>query len=181
MLFGTALLVKLVPMYLLAVAALATLVGHDAWNTRSAHVPGRVSDTRIAAIRAWITDMLLLLVTTAATFVSLDVLVDRGAYLTHFSQTWASHFGGTKNLAYGSPADRPFHWSALLKNWDLTIPALVGVAGCIRSVLRDRKADRRVSADAIIPVFWLALALTLFGLHRPWWERRKGHISTIDI
>jgi hypothetical protein len=52
----------------------------------------------------------------------------------HSQQSWASHFGGAGSTEYGSAAEHPFDWTALLKNWDALIPVLVGIATCVAAL-----------------------------------------------
>jgi len=105
--------------------------------------------------------LIVLAASVAISFAATDYLVDGGAYLRHFQQSWASHFASTKSFEYGSPGDRPFDWSILLKNWDTTIPAVVGVAFLLGRV--------RQKSTAILPLAWLALTLIVFTSHKPWW------------
>ena len=96
---------------------------------------------------------------------ALGFAVDRGAYFAHLGQPWSSHFGATKTLAYGSPSDHPFDGWALLRNWDVTVPALMGLG----VLLRQRKTGW-------MPVVaWLGLTLVVFGVHRPWWSYYYVH------
>jgi hypothetical protein len=94
-------------------------------------------------------------------FVVLTALIDDGSFLLQVRQSWSSHFGATKTLAYGSPADHPFAWAVLLRNWDVTGPALAGIA---------LLALQRGPTGRWVPVVWLGLTLLVFGLHRPWWN-----------
>ena len=65
----------------------------------------------------------------------IDYLIDRGAFLLHFRQSWSSHFATAKSFEYGSANDHPFDWSIFLKNWDPTVPALVGIGLLLRAKL----------------------------------------------
>jgi hypothetical protein len=53
-------------------------------------------------------------------------------------------------------------WSVLPKNWDTSLPAVVGI------VLLFRRAGRRRSL-AWLPLAWMGLTLAVFSTHRPWW------------
>jgi 4-amino-4-deoxy-L-arabinose transferase-like glycosyltransferase len=108
-------------------------------------------------------------ISMAATMVATDTLTCHGAYLAHFQQSWASHFGATKSLAHGSPNDHPFDWAALLRNWDLTLPAAVAAVLCLRHI-SDAKA-------AALPLAWLVYNLAVFGSHRPWWNYYYVHTA----
>jgi hypothetical protein len=111
----------------------------------------------------------ILIAAALASVVALDFLCCRGAYLAHFQQAWSSHFTRTKSFEYGSPADFPYDWNVLLRNWDVTIPALAGFAVSISA------ARRRILA--ILPAAWLALNLAIFGFHKPWWSYYYVHTA----
>jgi hypothetical protein len=100
-------------------------------------------------------------------FVAIDWLIDRGAYLKHFQQSWAAHFAPPDSFEHGSPANHPFKWSVLLKNWDATLPALMGV------IVLARQARHRPLV--LIPGMWLVLTLMVFGVHKPWWNYYYVH------
>jgi hypothetical protein len=109
----------------------------------------------------------------------------------HFGQTLSSHFGSAKSSEYGTPADYPFDWLALVKNWDLTVPAILGVVvclrrwraqGCVKLETRhpppcDSGAASLASYNlsGLLPVVWLTLALVVFGIHKPWWPYYYVH------
>jgi 4-amino-4-deoxy-L-arabinose transferase-like glycosyltransferase len=105
----------------------------------------------------------------ATSFLLMDLLIEKGAYLAHFRQSWVSHFGAAASLEYGSAADHPFEWLILFRDWDMTVPALVGIGVLIRDVRRDLKA--------LIPLAWLGLMLVVFIIHRPWWSYYYVHIA----
>jgi len=100
-------------------------------------------------------------------FVGIDLLVDSGAFLLHFAQTWSSHFGAVKSFEFSSPGEHRFDWSVLLKNWDTTVPALIGIMVCLRNL--------RGQVGALLPLAWLALTLVVFGIHSPWWPYYYVH------
>ena len=104
----------------------------------------------------------------AVSFVALDYLIDGGAFLQHFQQTWISHFAPAKSFEYGSAAEHPFEPGILLRNWDATIPAVLGLL----ILLPARKRGL-----AILPVAWLGLMLAVFALHRPWWPYYYVHVA----
>ena len=108
-------------------------------------------------------------VSVAVSFVVIDLLIEGGAYLRHFQQSWTSHFGTTRSFEYGSPAEHPFDWSIFLKNWDLTIPGALGVVICLKR--------RRQALWHMVRVVWLALMLVVFATHRPWWSYDYIHIA----
>jgi hypothetical protein len=105
---------------------------------------------------------LLFAASLALSFIALGVLIGEGSWWLQFSQAWAAHFAPTKSFEYGSPADHPFDWSILLKNWDATVPAIVGIIVCLRQM--------RSVAVMIVPVAWLVLEFVVFGTHKPWWS-----------
>jgi hypothetical protein len=116
--FGLALQIKLVPVIYLPLAVLIIVLRE--WN-------GRDSLKRVFV------QMILFGVALVVAYVGLDLMVERGAYLTHFGQSWKSHFGQVRpSLEYGSPRDHPFDWSVLLKNWDVTVPAILGLIVSVR-------------------------------------------------
>jgi hypothetical protein len=111
--------------------------------------------------------LLLLAASVAASFVVTDYLIDGSAYLQHFHQSWASHFGIAKSMEYDSPNAHPFDWSILFKNWDTTIPAVMGIIFLVRRM--------RHAPNAILPLAWLFLTLIVFAIHKPWWSYYYVH------
>src|SRR5439155_4360792 len=85
----------------------------------------------VGSKRAW-RSVLFFAISLAASFFAINLLIGEGSYLLQLKQSWAAHFASPKSLEYGSPDDHPFEWSILLKNWDLTIPAVVGILVSIR-------------------------------------------------
>jgi hypothetical protein len=153
-LFGTALSIKLIPIIRLSVAALII------WQ-RPRSIPG--AGVQIAK------PLLFVGFGLVVSFVAVDGLVDLGAFLLHFKQTWISHFSSTKSLEYGSPADHPFEWWILFRNWDTSVPAIIGI------ILLSRQF--RLDPKAILPLAWLGLMLLVFVLHRPWWSYYYIHLA----
>lgn len=145
-LFGLAFQIKLINVILLPLAAFIVWQHHRMGGT-----PGKTIGFLLTVLAA----------SLAVSFVAVDYLVDGGAYLRHFQQSWASHFGSTQSFEYGSPSDRPYDWSVLLKNWDTTTPAIVGIILLSRQVRRTQ--------TAILPLAWLTLTLAVFATHKPWW------------
>lgn len=105
----------------------------------------------------------------AASVVAIDWFIDHGAFLGHLQQTWISHFAPAKSFDYGSAADHPFEPGILLKNWDTSIPAPIGLLACLVGA---RKKPR-----LSLPVAWLLLTLVVFAVHRPWWSYYYVHIA----
>jgi len=145
-LFGLAFQIKLINVILLPLAALIVWQRH-----RAGGAPGITIGVSLTLLAA----------SLAVSYVAADYLVDGGAYLRHFQQSWASHFGSTQSFEYGSPSDRPYDWSVLFKNWDTTIPAIVGVILLMRHV-------HHVST-AVLPLAWLMVTIAVFASHKPWW------------
>lgn len=100
------------------------------------------------------------------TFVVLDLLTGN-SLLLQVQQTWAAHFASGKSIEYGSADEHGYNWTLPLKNWDITVPALIGVCILCSRLRRDR--------TAIIPVAWFGLSFAIFGLHKPWWAYYYVH------
>ena len=154
LLFGIATEIKLISLIMLPIAGLLL------WFHQ-----------RPVAFAAWhfIKFSLVLLAAMIVSAVAVDFATCHCAYLAHFQQSWSSHFGSIKSLDYGSPDDHRFDWMTLLRNWDLTVTASIGVGFCIA-----RMADRPAAS---IPALWLVYNLLLFGLHRPWWNYYYVHTA----
>lgn len=182
--FELGLQMKLVPVIYLPLAAL--LIFLTEWNGRD-------------SIRWLIARMALFGCSLVVAYVVSDLLIERGAYLTHFGQSWKSHFGATKpSSEYGSPSQHPFDWIVLLKNWDVTVPAMVG-AGVLMARLRKKpgnsgragakvknltgghEGNGGVKGTAVLlqalPLMWLALTFAVFGIHKPWWAYYYSHTA----
>ena len=153
-LFAAALQIKLVPSIYLALVPLVF------WLERS---------SSSKTTKQLVLSLGLFAVSLFAFYVLVDAMIEGGAYLHHFQQTWQSHFGDSKSLEYGSAQDFPFQWVILFKNWDLTLPAIVGVAFLAQS--------SRTSPGHLLPLAWLALTLLVFGIHRPWWPYYYVHLA----
>jgi hypothetical protein len=103
---------------------------------------------------------------------------------------------------YGSPGQHPFEWRVLLKNWDVTVPAIIGLAclltglrkGCYTSTRKNagnenRRTEAREGNQArrkektgwaewqVLPLLWLALTFGVFGAHQPWWPYYYVHTA----
>ncbi|MCL4790221.1 MAG: hypothetical protein KJ070_26145, partial [Verrucomicrobia bacterium] len=149
----------------------------------------------LKSLRRLFVALLVLGVSLAAAFVLVDWLIERGAYLAHFGQSWSSHFGGVKSFEHGSPADHAFDWSILMKNWDLTVPAVLGIFVLMKQgwngileyssngVLRAQHSTAPSlhrsypSQVTLLPLVWLALALLVFTNHKPWWAYYYIHLA----
>jgi hypothetical protein len=175
-LFGAALLVKLLPVILLPLAVVIVWLrdqrleetGSDGGREMLKMAPTDVGDYGVGVGRS-VRGLLVFCVSMVVLFVAIEWLIEVGAYLEHFRQTWVSHFGPALSMEYGSAADHPFEWGILLRNWDLTIPAALGVAMCWH--------HRRRISWCMLPVTWLVLMLVTFAMHRPWWSYYYVHIA----
>src|SRR5205807_10552989 len=125
--------IKLVPGYLLPLAALVLWLRPPQHKDR---------------VRGVLAALLLFGACMAVSYAAIDFIIERGAYLKHFGQTWSSHFGPPKGAAYGSAQDFPFDWSVLLKNWDTSLPALLGIVFIIYAVVRARAPSLRLSPSS---------------------------------
>jgi hypothetical protein len=183
LLFGLAALMKLVPLYLLPLAVLIVWLRPDDQGNRGirgirGRLTSRWSSFRVfrgsaaPCCRSWVGLAAPLLVRGAGVatgFALTDWLIERGAYLGHFQQSWSSHFSAVKSFEYGSPAEHAFDWSIFLKNWDSTVPAALGICILIKGL--------PTSQIAALPLAWLALALLVFTNHKPWWAYYYIHIA----
>jgi hypothetical protein len=86
-----------------------------------------------------------------------------------FRQSWEAHFASTVSFEYGSPADRPFDWAVLFRNWDVTVPALIGAALALRGI--------RSNIATALPLAWSAWTLLVMSAHRPWWAYYYIHTA----
>jgi len=160
-LFGVAFQMKLVTVILLPLAALIIWLRHrESVLQGGAGVPPAARSSRESCASLF-RSLSLLAASLALSFVAIDCAIDRGAFLLHFQQSWSSHFAAAKSFEYGSPNDHPFDWGVLLKNWDTTVPALLGIVFLGRL---------RGTAAAIVPLGWLILMLAIFATHKPWWS-----------
>ncbi|HEX5219728.1 MAG TPA: phospholipid carrier-dependent glycosyltransferase [Verrucomicrobiae bacterium] len=157
-LFGLALSMKLVPVYLLPLAAFII------WRTSSL-----AKDTLSDKVKRCVFRFAIFMGTSALTFAGVDFVIEGGAYLKHFGQSWTSHFAPAQSFEYGSAADYPFDWAILLKHWDTVIPALLGCVASWRA--------RRNHPLSLLPVVWLGLALAVFTVHKPWWPYYYPHLA----
>jgi len=131
----------------------------------------------VAALVLWtqlefpraVRSMLILGATSVLTLVGLDLVIDKGAFMMNFHQSWMSHFAPTVSSEYGSPSDHRFPFTLLIKNWDMTLPAVIGIVWLVR---RSRK-----TRSALVPLGWLGLVLIAFVTHKPWWSYYYVHIA----
>jgi hypothetical protein len=116
------------------------------------------------------------------TFVAVDVLIEGGAFLRHFGQTWSSHFGAQQSFEYGSANEHPFDWMLLLKNWDSTIPGVLGLCLFVGTQFRARQISSAsvplFRADMqVLPSIWLPYSMFVFAVHKPWWAYYYIHLE----
>jgi len=97
-----------------------------------------------------------------ATFVVIAFAMGAEGYWIQLKLSWSAHFAATKSFEYGSPNDHPFEWTTYLKNWDTTIPAVIGIVFCF--------LNRRKNPWLVLPLAWFFLELVVLGIHTPWWS-----------
>jgi len=200
-LFGISLGMKLIGVVLLPIAGVVLWARANSFETAESAKSAENETRRLLRLLFPVEALkwfAVLLAVCGVTFVGLDLAIDGGAFLKHFHQSWMSHFARTVSTEYGSPNDHPFPFALLLKNWDLTIPALVGVVVLVKGALFNRRehkerrenpeAERRINMRgrpggavlnpvAFVPVVWLVFALVLFTMHRPWWTYYYVHMA----
>jgi hypothetical protein len=223
-LFGLALQIKLVPMFLMPLVAVMIYSSAEcgsqkdtnfrnsnltAKNSKNAEKFSMQSTEGEAVVRLgrFLFRAGAFGVGLVVAYVGIDLLIEGGAYLANFKQSWTSHFGTAKSFEYGSADDHPFDWGILLRNWDTTVPALVGIIVLLRLALRrgteSQMAGKQtgslrysrtdggtmVRATALgktfqpsalklsLPVLWLFLSLAVFTLHKPWWPYYYIHLA----
>jgi len=127
---------------------------------------GRVGGWRLAPA-GLARSVIFFAISLVAGFLAIHFWIGEGSFWLQLQQSWASHFASARSFEYGSPQDHPFEWSILLKNWDETLPALVGIVWLLGQT---RRAPR-----ALLPLAWTALTLVVFGRHTPWWSYYYVH------
>lgn len=176
--FGVALQFKLIGvMYLPLVFLVLWQRGHPAADSIRSTLGGtQPHEATSQACPVYKAPLHLLCIFTAAAAVTFLVVNSlAGAPLAaQVRQAWFSHFAATQSFEYGSPSEHACEWLVLVKNWDVSVPALVGV--CLfaykRAVLPHLPTPLRV-----FPVAWLALTLIVFSIHKPWWAYYYIHNS----
>lgn len=152
--FGLALQMKLVPAILLSLVVLFLWLKHCEGTL---------------APRELLVPLMVFGVTMMAAYILSDLLIERGAYLAHFSQSWHSHFAAAKTDEYGGAKYYPFDVSVLFKNWDTTVPAVAGVILLLRTW--------RTNLWRLVPLAWLVVTFVVFTIHRPWWAYYYVHTA----
>jgi len=163
-LFAVALLIKLVAAIIAPVIVFCIFILE--WNGRSAKNRSRSSRQIVLSSCKTIG---MVAISSAAVFTLVEYLIDGGAFIKNFHQTWESHFAGGKSFEYGSAGEHVFDWAIFLRHWDTTIPALIGITSSVRTF--------RSSPLNAIPTVWLALMVLVFAFHTPWWPYYYVHIS----
>jgi 4-amino-4-deoxy-L-arabinose transferase-like glycosyltransferase len=177
-LFGASLSIKLVTGMLLPIA-LIIFVTHS-W---AAHMEKEKESIATAKTKGSITKLsppwvpirravilwLVFIMIAATAFCLIDFSIDSGAFLSHFRQSWKSHFGTVRSYEYGSPGDYPFQWLVLFRNWDTTVIAVLGAFVAVRCW--------RADPTSVVAVVWLVLVLLVFAFHRPWWPYYYVHLA----
>jgi hypothetical protein len=168
-LFGIAFQIKLIGLMLLPLVVLTVCIGLKQQSRYALSIDSRRIHPKSAKPEIWTGAFSLLVVFLTAlvvTFVIINFLLP-DSYLHHLDQTWSGHFARTKSFEYGAPDEHSFDWTILLKNWDQTIPALIGVVFCLGRV--------RQNNWLMLPVAWFFLELAVFGIHKPWWSYYYVH------
>jgi hypothetical protein len=165
-LFGVGLSMKLIGIINLPLVVLIHCLRQNGDSRNQIHSAPRWS---LLPLRAVAISLLAFGVSAAVTFLAIVLLIDGGAFLRHFQQTWTAHFAHAATSGYGSADLHRFPPILLLKNWDLTLPAVVGVIALLRKIRHNRLAA--------LPVAWLGLMLTVFAAHKPWWSYYYIHIA----
>ena len=165
LLLGMALQVKFIELVYLPVAGLILFLRS---RKRSAQIlapppKAQVEDDRVKVLfwfKPFFLSLLAFVASLATTFVLLDFLLG-GHFWLQFRQSWAAHFAAPVSSEYGSPDAHAFDWTVLLKIWDTSLPAMVGI---VLSIRRWKQIPL-----GMIPVAWLILTLVVVENHKPWW------------
>lgn len=109
---------------------------------------------------------LLIVLSAAAGFLAINTITGNPVLL-QLQQAWASHFGSAKSFEYGSPAARVYQWIIVVRNWDMVLPAIAGLAVLV--------AQMRTCPASYLPVIWILITFVVFPMHRPWWSYYYVH------
>ena len=167
--FGFALQMKLIGFMYFPLALL--VMGLREWtlaNSSARETSKGQRSPKAFALRYLVASSTLFSVVALAAFVALNYSTGSSLIL-QLKQAWAAHFAQAQSFEYGAPANHPFDWAILLRNWDVTLPAFVGVVLLLRRVRRE--------PWALIPLAWLALTFAVFSTHVPWWTYYYVHNS----
>ena len=168
LLFGAAILIKLISLVWTPLAALLIcrrLMPPDSSRTNPS---GLFALLRAAGQREFILRIAVFTTCLLGSVVAIDFLIERGAYLLHFQQTWQSHFSAATTSSYGSADQHKFDWVILLRNWDTALPAVLGII---------------VAVSRCAPVFLVCFHCSgwagpsYFSNHTPWWAYYYIHTA----
>jgi hypothetical protein len=169
LLFGAAILIKLISLVWTPLAALLICWRLLAPDSNRAGSSGRWAALRAASRREFILRFAVFTTCLLASAAVIDFLIERGGYILHFQQTWQSHFAAATTSLYGSADQHKFDWAILLRNWDTTLPAVVGIIVVVSQV--------RTRFLGLFSVFWLGWSLVVFSNHTPWWAYYYIHTA----
>jgi hypothetical protein len=170
MLLAMALQMKLIELVYLPVAGLILFMrcrtsGQSSLKSAKAK-DGSSRLWTVMSSKEFIVPSLVFASSLAASFALLGVSLE-GNYWLQFQQSWTSHFAAPVSLDYGSPDEHAFDWSVLLKNWDTTLPAVVGIILCVR--------EWKLVPLGLVPLALLTFTLGIIGRHKPWWTYYYVH------
>src|SRR5207245_1375631 len=181
--------IKFINIVLLPVAALILWLRMGVFKVQTSEFGAEECKKRDRS--SFVKSLLIFGSSLVVTFLAITFAMGADGYWLQLKQSWAAHFASTKSFEYGSPNDHPFEWNTYLKNWDTTIPAIIGIVVCFASLkfkvqtLKFRKEGDRRSTESflvlqegallLIPVAWLALEAVIFGFHKPWWSYYYVH------
>jgi hypothetical protein len=169
-LFGLALQIKLISLIWTPLAVLLIcyrqMPASQPQAGQSETLPVFLSTAKSAVV---IKHLLIFGITLILAWLAVDLIVDQGAYLANFQQSWQSHFAAVKTKDYGSPTEHVFEWAIFARNWDTVVPALVGVIVAVRGFRRQ--------VSLLFPFVWFVWALVVFVNHKPWWPYYYIHLA----
>ena len=169
-LFGAAILIKLISLVWTPLAVL--LICHQATAaTRAAAGSGGLFSSYLATVKssAFIKRPLAFAGAMVFAAAAIDWLVDHGAYWANFRESWQSHFSAATTSEYGSASEHKFDWTILLRNWDATVPAIMGTGFAL--------SKARFQFSHVFPLIWLGWSLLVFASHTPWWPYYYIHTA----
>ena len=168
-LFGAAILIKLISLVWTPLAALLICRRLMAPDSDRAGSSGLLAPLRAAGRREFVLRIAVFTASLLASAVAIDCLIERGAYLLHFQQTWQSHFSAATTSLYGSADQHKFDWAILLRNWDTTLPAVAGIIVAVPQV--------RARFLGLFALVWLGWSFVIFSNHTPWWAYYYIHTA----
>jgi hypothetical protein len=168
-LFGAAILIKLISLIWIPLAVLLICQRMTASRPDAGSVALFPSLFSTLKSPSFIRHSLLFMGALAAAALAIDWLVDDGAFWLNFQQSWQSHFSAATSSAYGSASEHRFDWMIFLRNWDTTIPAVIGGIFALSKI--------KTNASLIMPMVWLLWSLLVFSNHTPWWPYYYIHLA----